>query len=66
MNYQQETKLLNYLQRIAIATEKLAECLGQTTIIKEYATVRVTDNPELDSVDLQHVIYDDAQLGREK
>jgi len=28
--------------------------------------VRVTDNPELNLVELHHVTYDDAQLGREK
>lgn len=66
MNTQQETKFINYMQRIVIALEKLAEAEGTKVITKQSVPVRVTDNPALDLVDLHHVTYDNDQLGREK
>lgn len=58
MNVQQEMKLLNYMQRIAIALETIAEAHKQPTIL-EYSAKCAAD-------ELQHVGYDDSQLGREK
>lgn len=34
--------------------------------LKQSVPVQVTDNPELDLVELHHVTYDNEQLGREK
>ena len=57
MNPMQEVKLLNYLQRIAIACEQLA---------KELDPNAERHPPKSLSNDIQHVGYDDAQCGREK
>ena len=60
MNPQQEVKLISYLQRIAQAADNIA---------KYHETVPHVKVPEYDisiGDTIQHVGYDDAQLGREK
>lgn len=58
MNAQQEVKFINYMQRIAQAMEIIAESYKQPVVL-EYSAKCATE-------ELQHVAYDDAQLGREK
>lgn len=60
MNTQQEVKFLSYMQRIAQATEKIAQ------YYETVPHVTLPTAPIVEDKYLQHVGYDDAQCGREK